>query len=170
MKKATLFVITLLLTIGCFAAEVDMSVYSPATLIAKAVEALQADVPYLNEIELRSYASAVENWKLNRDRGTVAPIPDPPLRYKLLVDAPNYTVAVVRDTVPVCEKYVDPAPVPPPSKAGAIVPPFLPDRYLCIMGDNAPAGYRLRAPDGKLVEKFIALSPFGPMPEYRTVK
>lgn len=150
--------------------EVDMSVYSPATLIARAVEALTPDVPYLNEIEVRSYASAVENWKLNRDRGTVAPIPDPPLRYKLLVDAPNYTVAVVRDTVPVCDKYVDPAPVPPPSIAGAIVPPFAPGRYLCVFKDNAPAGWRLKTADGTLVEKFIALSPFGPMPEYRTVK
>ena len=148
---------------------VDMSVYSPATLIAKAVEALQGDVPYLNDIEKRSYASAIENWKLNTSRGFTSPIPDPPLAYELQVNFDTFTVAVVRGTAPVCEPWVPPTPEPPPSKAGAMLPPFAPGRYLCIMGDNAKAGHRLTLADGTVVEKFITLTPFGPMPEYRKV-
>ena len=149
--------------------EIDMSVYSPAVLIAKAVEALTPDVPYLNEIELKSYASAIANWILNKDAGHEGPVPDPPLGYELRVDVPAFTVAVVRSSTPVCAKYVPPTPVPPPSKAGAILPPFAPGRYLCVMGDTAPEGYRLTLADGTIVAKHITMSPFGPMPEYDRV-
>jgi hypothetical protein len=172
MKKVTLFVITCILAVLAFGQinPPDMSVYTPATLIQKAVEALTPDVPYLNEIELRRYATEITNWKLNRDAGHPGPIPDPPLKYELKVDIPNFTVAVVRSAIPVCEKYAEPPPPPVPSIAGAIVPPFAPGRYLCVFRDNAPAGYRLTVPIGILVEKFIVLSPFGPMPEYRKVQ
>ena len=149
---------------------IDMSVYSPATLIAKAVEALSPDVPYLNEIEIHRYLEdEVETWKKNRDAGHPGPVPAPPLKYVLKVDVPGFTVAVVRGTEPVCAQWVEPAPVPPPSRAGAILPPFAPGRYLCVMGDNAPEGYRLTLADGTIVAKHITMSPFGPMPEYDRV-
>lgn len=170
MKRITLFVITILLAVSAFGQPVDMSVYSPATLIQKAVEALQGDVPYLNEIEVRRYVTEIENWQKNSDAGHPYAVPDPPMAWELRVDAAAFNVAVVRGSKPVCDKYAPPPPIPPPSIAGAIVPPFAPGRYLCVFRDNAPAGYRLKTSDGVLVEKFITPTPFGPMPEYRTVK
>lgn len=149
---------------------VDMSVYSPAVLIANAVTALTPDLAYLNEIELKSYASSVSNWLLNRDAGHEGPVPDPPLKYELRVDLDAFNVAVVRSAEPICAKFVPPVPLPPPSIAGALLPPFAPGRYLCVFRDNAPEGWRLTLPGGIVVAKHITMSPFGPMPEYDIVK
>lgn len=168
MKKVPLFVLTLLLAFTCFAADVDMSQYSCAVITANGVKAMSPDVPYLNEIEKRTYAKAIENWKLNKGQGAVAPIPDPPLAFELFVDYSKCSVWVARGVKPVIEKYVEPTPVL--STAGAIAPPFAPGRYLCVQGDNAAAGFRITAPDGVVVEKYITQTPFGPMPEYRKVQ
>ncbi len=150
--------------------EVDMSIFSPATLIARAVEALTPDVPYLNEIERKTYATAVENYKLNKGRDPNLTIPNPPLAYELRVDYANFSVYVGRGTTPVCEKYVDPDSLPKPEKAGVILPPFAPGRYLAILGDNAPAGYRITLADGTVVEKVLTPWFAGVSVEYRKVQ
>lgn len=149
--------------------EVDMSIFSKATLIANAVKALQPDIPYLNEIERKTYATAVNNWKLNKAQGASEPIPDPPLSYVLRVDYETWEVAIMRGTEPVCAKYVDESPAPAGLVAGAIVPPFAAGRYLCVMGDNAPAGYKLTTSDGVQAEKVITPWFAGVSQEYRKV-
>lgn len=136
----------------------DFSDYSPAVLIQKAVEALTPDVASLNEQEKRRYLDKeIPNWKLNRDAGHAAPIPDPPLAYVLSVDAPGFTVAVVRGAVAVCDKYVDAAPVI--ALVAAVGPPIsaFPGRfergYVAGKPDNTPAGYEV-APFGASGPKF----------------
>ena len=146
----------------------DMSVYAPETLFNNSLKSFEDGIPILNDLVLKGYISAIDNWKLNRDRGTSAPIPDPPLAYALKIDRPNMTFAVVRET-PICEKWVEPAPTPQPSKAGVLMPPFAPGRYLAILGDNAPAGHRLTTPDGVLVEKIMTPWFAGFSVEYRKV-
>lgn len=168
-KFMKMFLVGCVLAISCFAADVDMSQYSCATILTKGIEAMSPDVPYLNDIETRRYVTEIDNWKKNRDAGTVAPIPDPPMAYELVADLATCSAWVKRGTTPVVAKYVEPV-VPTPSIAGALVPPFAPGRYLCVFKDNAPAGYRLTTKDGVLVQKVINLSPFGPMPEYNAVK
>lgn len=171
MRKHLFVILGLLaLALSAQAAEIDMSQFTCAVITAKAEQAMSPDIPYLNEIELRNYATAINNWKLNRDQGHAGPIPDPPLKWILVVDYAKCSAWVTRSSEPVIAKYVEPVPDPPPSKAGAIVPPFLPGRYLCVMGDTAPEGYVLTLADGTKVKKIINLSPFGPMPEYQTVK
>lgn len=151
--------------------EVDMSVFSRATLIANAVKALEPDVPYLNEIEKKTYSAAIDNWKLNKAQGFVAEIPDPPMAYELVVKYDEGEVYLKRGAIPVCEKFVDKEePTVSTLKAGAILPPFAPGRYLCVMGDNAPAGYRLTLADGTVVEKVVTPWFAGVSQEYRKVQ
>lgn len=128
--------------------EVDMSVYTPESLIARAIEALEADVPKANEVELRRYLDKeIPTWKLNRDAGHAGPIPEPPLAYELKVDAPNFTVAIVRGNTPVCDKYVDPATpeVPLIVAVGAAIPGmpgcFARGYNAAMVPDNTPDGY-----------------------------
>ncbi len=143
---------------------------TPATLIAKAVEALTPDLAPLNATELRRYQDKeIPNWRLNRDAGHPGPIPDPPLAYVLKVDAPGFTVAVVRGTEPVCAKFVDPGTpeVPLIVAIGAAIVGW-PGRYergynTARVPDNAPDGYRYQpfGPGGPVFEKVIEQGFFG---------
>jgi hypothetical protein len=149
--------------------EIDMSTYAPETLIARAIEALEGDIPVLNDLVLKGYIAAIDNWRLNKNAGHEGPIPDPPYGYVLKIDRPSFTVAIVPASQPICPKWVEPAPTPAPSKAGVLLPPFAPGRYLTILGDNAPAGHRLVTPDGVLVEKVMTPWFAGYSVEYRKV-
>lgn len=170
MMKMLFGLLVLMFTAGCFAGEVDMSQFTCATITAKAKIAMEPDIPYLNEILKREYVTAIDNWKKNKDAGHPYAIPDPPIEYVLAVSYEKCGAWIERGTKPVMERYVEPVPEPPPSKAGVITPPFLPGRYLCVMGDNAPEGYIITLANGIKVKKIINMSPFGPMPEYDEVK
>lgn len=153
-----------------------MSAFSPATLIAKAVEALTPDVAVLNNQEKRRYLDKeIPNWKLNRDAGHPAPIPEPPLAYGLLVDSNKFTVAVVRGTQLVCDKYVDAAPtVPLLVSIGAAIPgmPGCFSRgYVNGVPDNSPNGYQYQpfGAGGPTFIKVIEPSVFGFTAYYKLV-
>ena len=133
---------------------IDMSVYSPAVIFTNAVKSFRDSIPTLNEMLVKGYLVAVDNWRLNRDAGHPIAIPTPPPAYELVVDSGAMTLAVVRGA-PACPQWIEPAPVEPPSVAGVLMPPFAAGRYLTILGDNAPAGHRLTTPDGTLVEKVV---------------
>jgi len=112
------------------------------------VAALASDIPKLNAVEIRRYQEKeIAAWKLNRDAGHAGPIPEPPLAYVLKVDAPGGTVAVIRGTDPVCQKYVDSATpeVPLIVAIGAAIPGmpgcFLRGYNTSMVPDNAPDGY-----------------------------
>jgi len=143
--------------------EVDMKPFSPASLIAKAVEAVAPDLKPLNQQEASGYAKAVEQWKLDRDRGFPRPVPDPPLAYVLKVDAPGGTVAVIRGTEPVCPKFIDPGTpeVPLIVAIGAAIPGmpgcFARGYNAAMVPDNAPNGYRYQpfGPGGPVFQKVI---------------
>lgn len=152
--------------------EVDMSVYTPASLIAKAVEALTPDLAPLNATERQRYQDKeIPNWRLNRDAGHPSPIPEPPLAYVLKVDAPGFTVAVVRGTEPVCAKYTEPGVTEVPLIVAIGAPiPGMPGAYSrgynsSMVPDNAPNGYRYQpfGPGGPVFQKVITPGFFGGM-------
>lgn len=142
---------------------IDMGIYTPAMLIARAVEALTPELVPFNEQEIRSYNSDIEAWKLNRDAGHPGPIPDPPRAWILKVDVDAFNVAVVRGNEPVCPKYVDPGTpeVPLIVAIGASIPGmpgcFSRGYNAAMQPDNAPNGYLAQpfGPGGPTFRKVI---------------
>ena len=129
-----------------------------------------------NALLVKSYESAVDNWKKNRDAGHPGPIPLPEYSFRTYRGQDGWWT-MAQDGPPVAPVYVEEGtPVTP--LVVAVGPAIIgqPGRFLrgYVNGvpDNTPAGYLAQpwGPGGPSFRKVVDPSPFGYTAYYQLVQ